>query len=248
MKTLRKLKKGIIFTLAFLADKYSEMSIKNFYRNVYYPGYPYKKISLYQTVSRLVKTQEIEKIQKNGEVFLTLKNKAGGIFNEKISLQKLSKKEWDGFWRIVSFDIGEIEKSIRNTLREKLKLWGFAMWQKSVYISPHPILEEVDEFLKVKKLFPKVVAMEAKMVGIKNPEKFAFVVFNLKNLKKEYFNLNEKIKSYKKNKDRKKLQEIIEQFQNLILKDPFLPKGLEDLDWPREKIKKEIKNLMWDLD
>lgn len=248
MKTLRRLKKGIIFTLAFLADEYNKMSIKNFYRSVYYPDYPYKKNSIYQTVSKLIKTQEIEKIQKDGEVFLKIKNKVGGIFNEKISLQKLSKKKWDGFWRIVAFDISEIEKSLRNYLRKKLKSWGFAMWQESVYISPHPILEEVDEFLKVKKLFPKVVTMEAKIVGIKNPERFAFVVFNLKNLKKEYLYLQEKIKNYKKNKNRKKLKEIIEQFQNLILKDPFLPKGLEDLNWPREKIKKEIKSLIWDLD
>ncbi|MCX7881485.1 MAG: hypothetical protein N2482_03195 [Patescibacteria group bacterium] len=250
MRVVRKLKKGLIFTLAFIADIYQDFSIKNYYRVLYWPGgYPYKRESLTGLVSRMTKLKEIEKIRKDGEVFLKLTSKGGAFFNEKISLKKLSEKEWDGLWRVVIFDIKEIEKHLRDKLRRKLKSWGFALWQESVYISPHPILKEVDEFLKIKKFFPKVVTMEARLVGIKNHDKFAWVVFKLSDLKDQYLSLKNKIKKLKERKKylEKEVKEILEEFQELILKDPFLPRGLIEKDWPRERIKKELKDLLRNL-
>ncbi len=116
------------------------------------------------------------------------------------------------------------------------------MWQESVYISPHPILETIDEFLKVKKLFPKVVTIEAKTIGIKNPDRFAWVVFKLGDLEKRYLDLKTKIKKIKKNK--KNIEEVLREFEELILLDPFLPKGLIKKDWLRDEISSMIRNLV----
>lgn len=246
MRTTRKLKKWLIFALAFLIDVYKEFSIRNYYRALYLPGYEPKKESLSQLVSRMIKFKEIERIEEDGEVYLKLTSKGGRFFNEKISLQKLSQKEWDKIWRLVIFDIKEIERNIRDQLRRMLKSWGFAMWQESVYISPHPILKEVDEFLKMKKLFPKVVSLESKIVGVKNNRKFAWVIFKLGELKKEYLLLGQEIKKLNKKKmiNGREVKEILERFQALLFKDPFLPKGLIDSDWPREKTRSAIKQLL----
>lgn len=249
MKVIRKLKKGLLFTLAFIIDTYQDFSVKNYYRILYWQGgYPYKKESFTELVSRMAKLKEIEKVQKNGEVFLKLVSK-DNLFNEKISLKKLSEKEWDGLWRIVIFDIKEIEKYIRDTIRRRLKNWGFAMWQESVYISPHPILKEIDEFLKTKKLFPKVVTMESKLVGVKNHDKFAWVIFNLGYLKNQYLILEKEIKKIRREKKypKEQIKEILEKFQQLILNDPFLPQGLIKDSWPRERVKKEIKSLLKEI-
>jgi DNA-binding transcriptional regulator PaaX len=237
----KNLKKWLVFSLAFVFDQYKKISIKNYYRNFYFFGDPPKRESLHKLVYRMIKVKEIEKVEKEGEVYLKLTNKGGNFFNEKISLKNLSEKEWDRKWRLVIFDIKEIERNLRDKLREKLKKWGFAMWQESVYISPHPILEAIDEFLKVKKLFPKVVTLEAKAIGIKNPDRFAWVIFKLGELENKYLALKKRIKEMKKTK--KNIKEIINRFQDLILIDPFLPRGLIKGNWPRDKIKLMIRDL-----
>lgn len=51
-------------------------------------------------------------------------------------------RPWDGIWRIVAFDIPEIEASLRTRLRRRLHEHRFGWLQNSVWISPDPI----DEF------------------------------------------------------------------------------------------------------
>lgn len=244
----RNLKKWLVFTLAFIFDQYEEISIKNFYRSFYFPGAEQRKKSITQMFSRMIKVKEIEKTEEKGEVYLKLTDKGGRFFNEKISLKNFSERNWDGLWRLVVFDIDEVERNTRNRLRRKLKEWGFVLWQESVYLSPHPIISEIDEFLKVNQLFPKVVALESKIIGVKNYDRFAWVVFKLGELEEEYLNLEEKINQFfsskEKEKEKRKREEIIEQFKRLILKDPFLPRGLLNKDWPRERIKNKIKKLL----
>jgi len=250
MKTYRfskQLKKGLIFLLAFIFDLYQEFSIKNYYRAFYLPGYSGKRESLYRLLKRLEKIGEIERVEKDGEVYLKLISQAGSFFNEKISLKKLAEKNWDGWWRLVIFDIKEIERNIRDQLRDKLRDWGFAMWQESVYISPHPLADEINEYLKTKNLFPKVICLEAKTIGVKNHQGFAWIVFKLKSLKDRYLLVYNSLKlvleGFKKKKigEKKFIEELRKLFQeycNLVMEDPFLPKGLAQDDWPRDKIKK----------
>lgn len=246
MRRLRQLKKGLIFLLAFIFDQYQEISIKNYYRAFYLPGYFGKRQSLYHLLTRTVKIGEIEKVVKNGEVYLKLTSKGGKFFDEKISLWELSQREWDKIWRVVIFDIKEENRQTRDTFRKKLKEWGFALWQKSVYLSPHPIFPEIDEFLKEKNLFPKVICMEAKTLGIKNHDRFAWIVFNLKKLEEEYLRLEKKVDNLIKVKKntQSQIREVINKFQSLILKDPFLPKGLIKKSWPRDRIKEKIRRLL----
>ena len=53
-------------------------------------------------------------------------------------------KKWDGKWRIVVFDIPEKFKLNRLTFSQKLKELGFIQMQKSVWVWPYEIQEEVD--------------------------------------------------------------------------------------------------------
>lgn len=255
-KVKRKLKRALLFSLAFIYDQYQKVSIKNFYRMLYLPGYNGSKKSFYQLLSRSEKIGDIKKETKNGEVYIKLTSKAGDFFNEKISLKKLAEKEWDGLWRLVIFDINETDKNIREKLRKKLKSLGFTMWQESVYITPHPLVDEVNEYLKSNNLFPKVICLEAKTIGVENNRGFAWIIFNLKNLNRKYLNLinllNHLISDYKKKKIKRKdfltkFQEIFQSYQELVFEDPFLPKGLEPDNWPREKLRKKFFKITEEL-
>jgi len=252
-KVKRRLKKFFIFSLAFVFDNYRKFSIKNYYRAFYLPGYSGNEESFYRLFKRMEKIGEIEKVKKNGEVYFKLVSKAGSFFNEKISLKELAKKEWDGLWRLVIFDIKEVDRKIRDQLRTKLRKLGFAMWQESIYISPHPLVDEVNEYLKMNHLFPKVICLEAKTIGVKNNQGFAWIVFNLKRLKEKYLLVNSSLKllidDFKKKKIKKKkfikeIKELFQEYQELVLEDPFLPKGLEQNDWPRDKIKKKFQEVL----
>lgn len=256
-KIKKQLKRALIFSLAFIFDQYQKVSIRNFYRMFYLPGYEGNKKSLYQLLSRTEKIGDIKKIKNNGEVYIKLVSKAGHFFDEKISLKKLAEKNWDGLWRLVIFDISETDKLTRDKLRNKLKHLGFTIWQESVYITPHPITDEINEYLKSNNLFPKVICLEAKTIGVDNHQGFAWIIFNLKTLNKKYLNLinllNQIVRDYKNKKIKKKdflkkIQAIFENYQQLILDDPFLPRGLEPENWPREKLKKKIIKITEEFD
>jgi len=58
-------------------------------------------------------------------------------------------KPWDGKWRIIVFDIKEITRKDRDYLRQQLKWIGFEELQKSVWVFPYEIRDELREFIKL---------------------------------------------------------------------------------------------------
>lgn len=59
------------------------------------------------------------------------------------------EKPWDGKWRIIVFDIAEVTRKDRNYLRSQLKWIGFQELQKSVWVFPYEIRDELKEFIKL---------------------------------------------------------------------------------------------------
>ncbi len=56
-------------------------------------------------------------------------------------------KKWDGKWRIITFDIPEKMRSVRNDIRTILKRAGFIQLQHSTWIFPHDC-EELSTLIK----------------------------------------------------------------------------------------------------
>ncbi len=75
-----------------------------------------------------------------GAVQLVLTEKGKRQF-ERYKLKSLTiekPKHWDGFWRIVMFDVPESNRDNRDAVRLMLKQLGFVRVQKSVFIHPFP--------------------------------------------------------------------------------------------------------------
>ncbi len=51
-------------------------------------------------------------------------------------------RRWDGLWRLILFDVPESRSSARNKLRRYLQDCGFGYLQNSVWITPHPVIEQ----------------------------------------------------------------------------------------------------------
>ena len=62
-------------------------------------------------------------------------------------LYRPQKRRWDGYWRIVVFDIPEKSRRARTLLRDELREVGFKKLQASVWISP----DECEEYIKLLK-------------------------------------------------------------------------------------------------
>lgn len=60
------------------------------------------------------------------------------------NMQIKPMKKWDGKWRFVMFDIPDKYRKTSNALREKLKKMGFYQFQKSIWVHPFIIDNEIE--------------------------------------------------------------------------------------------------------
>jgi len=89
---------------------------------------------------------KVKSLEPREGVILTSKG-MGKIL--KIVLEKTEKKKRkDGKWLMVIFDIPERKRKLRDLFRENLQILGFKFFQKSIWISPYDVLEEVQNILQ----------------------------------------------------------------------------------------------------
>ncbi|OGF62097.1 hypothetical protein A2926_03385 [Candidatus Giovannonibacteria bacterium RIFCSPLOWO2_01_FULL_44_40] len=105
---------------------------------------------LWQNFYRLKKERALEYVgEKDGALLYKLteqgRTKLRGFLLETLEVSTPIK--WDGYWRVVVFDIPEKQKSARRAIQRKMAELGFYPLQKSVWV--HPFYCEVEiEFLK----------------------------------------------------------------------------------------------------
>lgn len=77
------------------------------------------------------------------------------VLKYKIDEMKIARpKKWDGYWRVIIFDIPEKYKKGRDALSKKLKEMELYPLQKSVFVCPFECKNEIDfigEFFDVRK-------------------------------------------------------------------------------------------------
>lgn len=244
-------KERILLALAFLGDAFDEARlvggiIPTAYKNLYGWVPPrYKRSNFYQSVSRLVKTGEIKKTIKEGEVALVLTNRGVKTLKRKFPLLKFAQKTWDGIWTMVTSDIKEVERKKRNSLRKNLLTWTFGKLQRSVYITPHPIAEDVAEWLEAHHLEKVAKVFRSKLI-LGDEKKLAEKIWKLSLLNKRYKRLLIKW-GKNQNAQGKKREKLIQKLKAKLLEimvlDPFLPRELLPNDWVGEKARKTISSL-----
>lgn len=90
---------------------------------------------------------EIRETENGTEVRITAKGKTEVLkYKLEDMIIKISKI-WDKKWRVVVFDVSEIERRKRDILRDYLLKIGFKPIQRSVFVCPYSCEEEV-KFLR----------------------------------------------------------------------------------------------------
>lgn len=123
--------------------------------------------TLKSTIKRLEKQQLISWSEQNGETKLTLTDKGRKrVLRYKIDELKIQKpNKWDGWWRVIVFDIPEEKKIAREVFRNKLKDLKFYQLQKSVFVCPYECKDEVDFLSHTFEVAPYVHVIKAKEIS-----------------------------------------------------------------------------------
>ncbi len=132
---------------------------RQYWKTIKIAGKEWKRINQRETKeeirkiyrSKLVKKKE----NKDGSItfILTDKGKLKAL-TYKFEEMRIDKKDWDGKWRLVFFDVPEKIRRGRDALRDKIKELGFREIQKSVFIFPYDCKNEIDfiiEFFGMRK-------------------------------------------------------------------------------------------------
>jgi len=249
LKKRESLKKRFLY---FMAANLVEMT-EDLY-DVFFNPYDFYGFSKYErhkaanVAHQLRRVGDIEKIiGKDGNVYFRFTDKGKARLIKEIPLLRFQKRRWDGKWRQIVFDIPEEMKPKREILRKKLNCLGFGMLQRSVYITPFDIGEELAEFLEENGLEEYAIVFEMEKLSGESEKELANAVWKLDNLSCRYLDFINKWQGFleKPNSEfLKKFDECREEYFSILIDDPGLPPELLPDDWPFYQANKIFKVLV----
>lgn len=133
-------------------------------------GYSYEDIKYFQERRKILKytlLRLLEKkwIENNGasrkDCRYNLTPDGINYIFSKFPAIKYRNHPWDGYWRMVVYDIKESEKKLRSRLRSFLKHIGLLYIQKSVWITAFPVDEELEKFFRKEGLWGKIIVCKS---------------------------------------------------------------------------------------
>jgi len=207
------------------------------------PGYSKKKYR--QLAARMVREGYVQQVLVEGRPHFRLTGVGRKqLIKNKPVLSQTGGQEWDGFWRIVIFDIAEAERKVRDVLRRQLLKRGFGLLQNSTYISCYDYSKEWLEFLETKGLKGKVLLLESKQKYLGEPKLLAEKVWGLEAIAAKYKQVIDRVVTRFGIKEASKREEFLKKiyrdYLETIIIDPLLPKSLLAEDWGREKARKYL--------
>ena len=207
------------------------------------PGYARKKFR--QLVARMVREGYVQQVLVEGRPHFRLTGLGRKqLIKNKPVLSQTGGQEWDGFWRIVIFDIAESQRKLRDLLRRQLIKMGFGALQNSTYISCYDYSKEFLEWLDVKGLPGKVLLLESKQKYLGEPKLLAEKVWGLAAIQVKYKQVIDRVVTRFGIKEASKREEFLKKiyrdYLEALIIDPLLPKSLLAEDWGREKAGKYL--------
>ncbi len=203
----------------------------------------YKPATVRQRLWELGRAGELKKIRRDDQLGYQLTPKGRELAVGSLPLLKF-RREWDGQWRLVFFDIDEKHRGLRSALRTKLRGLGFGPWQKSLWLTPFDVTADLNRFLEAVSLKGMVEVLAAKRLYVSDEKALAEKVWRLSNLNRSYANLGTEWAAAQRQYSQnimilKKIAASLEErYLGLIAIDPGLPKVLLPDDWQGDTVAK----------
>ncbi|MFA5136577.1 MAG: PaaX family transcriptional regulator C-terminal domain-containing protein [Patescibacteria group bacterium] len=200
------------------------------------------------TLSSLVKEGAIEQTgdAKDDEYALT----ASGLLSLSFEFPyfRFLKLKWDHKWRIISYEIPESKREIRDRLRREMQGWGLGPWHRSFWLTPHPVIPNLKELVMGKIEEQYIQAFESDH-AFGNRDILIEKVWGKSALDKKYRDLFKKWhETLSKDGDKiEKFSIVVAEYVNVLRQDPGLPDDLLGQSWigyEAMNIFKEIRSIL----
>lgn len=217
-----------------------------------YNPYPYLYASLGDVYDRETINDAVDDligkglVEGNNDLGLRITSVGAGV---EEGLVRARQKKWDGKWRVVFFDIPEVQRDIRDGLRSELKRLGFGLWQRSAWLTPFDIAKELSSYLRKQGLSEVVQIIAGERVGELNDREFAVKIWPvLADINERYKKLldvwKEEIAKESTTEERfEAATSLHDRYLDILAADPQLPSELLPGDWLGDEAKKLFKKL-----
>jgi phenylacetic acid degradation operon negative regulatory protein len=187
-------------------------------------------------------------IQQNESQSYSLTERGFLDFCLEFPFFRFLKYLWDRRWRIISYEIPESKREIRDRLRRQMQGWGLGPWHRSFWVTPHPVIESLRWLIGGKEEEKYFQAFEADHI-FGSREILVEKVWEKTKLDGEYRQLFRKWHEVLSSQEDKvsKFKKIVDTYVDLLKIDPGLPKELIGESWIGFEgwgIFKEIRNIL----
>ncbi len=199
------------------------------------------------TLTTLVKDGFItETDAKNDEYILS--EQGFDDLSFEFPLFRFLKRKWDRKWRIISYEIPESKREIRDRLRREMQGWGLGPWHRSFWLTPHPVIDALKTLVTGKTEEQYIQAFESDH-SFGNRDVLIEKVWGKSALDKKYRELFKKWHEIlSKDGDKvEKFRSVINEYITLLRLDPGLPVELMGESWigyEAMNIFKEIRSIL----
>ncbi|CAN5202949.1 hypothetical protein BH09PAT2_BH09PAT2_02150 [soil metagenome] len=207
-----------------------------------------KTLSTIQKLEKegLIEGQEDNKTSENPSYRLTEAGFKSVTLN--FPFFRFTREKWDQIFRILSYEIPEKKRELRDKLRREVSSWGLGPWHRSFWLTPHPIIPSLKELVSKKAEEQYIQAFESQhSFGDKDIliEK-VWGKSKLENTYRKLFKKWHEILSKDQEKD-KKMALVVAQYVDVLKIDPGLPKDLVGDKWigyEAINLFREIRNIL----
>jgi len=201
------------------------------------------------TLTSLIKAGEIEKgVTKDEVPSYKLTSKGFHALSLEFPAFRFIKEQWDKKLRIISYEIPESKRELRDKLRREMQGWGLGPWHRSFWLTPHPVIEPLRELVGGKQEEQYCQAFEATH-AFGETATLIEKVWGKSALDKKYRELFKKWHSILSGDGEKvtKFIQVLKEYVTILREDPGLPKELIGESWigfEAMNIFKEIQGIL----
>jgi len=161
---------------------------------------------------------------------------------------RFMKDEWDGVWRIISYEIPERKRHLRDRLRREMRGWGLGPWHRSFWMTAHPVIGPLRDLVYGREEEQYIQAFESThMFG--DIDTMVEKVWGRSKLEEMYKNLFKEWHMVLSKDEEKlvKMKQVVYSYIRILKDDPGLPPSLVGKKWISVEafsIFKEIRGIL----
>lgn len=163
-----------------------------------------------------------------------------------------ARESWDGLWRILTYNVPERQRSLRDELRKDLIWLGFGQLSVSTWVSPRRVTAYVNSLIRAAGMQRYVHLFEARHVGLAPSLELVNQAWDLQAIAEAYADVlreirsrwSEQLQSGRTLSDKEAFAErinLVARYQRLLDLDPWLPIELLPSGW----IGEEARRTFW---